>query len=152
MRAWGLLCLLLLAGCSGDTAPGTEAARGLERLRGQWVFINYWAEWCAPCIKEIPELNRLHGHYDDVTVVGVNFDGVSGGELQAQVERLGVGFPTLDTDPSAELGLATPQVLPTTVVLDPGGAVHGTLVGPQTFASLAAAIGRTAVDRETAGD
>jgi thiol-disulfide isomerase/thioredoxin len=148
-----MVIVLLLATACGDGADtGHGPAPGLDRLRGQWVFINYWAEWCAPCIKEIPELNAFGEYYADVSVVGVNFDGERGAELQAQLERLGVGFPTLDQDPAAELGLATPQVLPTTVVLDPTGAVHATLVGPQTLASLAAAIGRSAVDKDGDGD
>ena len=29
-------------------------------LKGKWVFINYWASWCQPCIDEIAELNRFY--------------------------------------------------------------------------------------------
>ena len=103
-----------------------------------WTFINYWAEWCKPCIKEIPELNRLH-EQAGYTVLGGNYDGLQGEELAAQIEKLGVAFPTLTADPAEDLGTERPQVLPTTIVLAPGGAVHQVLVGPQTLESLQAA-------------
>jgi len=32
----------------------------LADLQGRWLLINFWATWCAPCIKELPDLNRFH--------------------------------------------------------------------------------------------
>jgi thiol-disulfide isomerase/thioredoxin len=130
-----LALVFVLAGCS-DPRSGTVH---LEDYRGQWVVINYWAEWCKPCATEIPELNALAGTYPEVAVLGVNFDGAVGEELAAQERRLGVAFPTLASDPAADLGVARPAVLPTTLILDPEGAVADTLVGPQTLESLAQA-------------
>jgi hypothetical protein len=69
-------------------------------------------------------------------VLGVNFDGASGAELAQQLQQLAIRFPTLDADPAAQLGLARPVVLPTTLVLDPSGKLRETLVGPQTLQSL----------------
>ena len=139
MRTALAIALLLLYACS---EPGGSEPLGLHQLRGQWVVINYWAEWCKPCIAEIPELNELDQHYADVTVLGVNYDGESGEALAAQVEKLGVEFHTLARDPAAELGVARPAVLPTTYILDPEGIVRHTLIGPQTLESLAEALGR----------
>lgn len=120
----------LLSACSGSPDP-------LSSPNG-WTFVNYWAQWCKPCIKEIPELNALHGQ-EGYTVLGVNFDGATGEDLAAQLEALGVEFPTLDQDPAQRLGTERPVVLPTTLVLAPGGEVRGVLVGPQTQESLIAA-------------
>ena len=102
-------------------------------------MINYWAEWCKPCIKEIPELNRLAQQYPTIKVLGVNFDGASGDELDRQIEKFGIAFPILATDPAAELGTSRPMVLPTTLILAPDGTLADTLVGPQTLESLLAA-------------
>ena len=109
--AGALLLIALLASCGGSQAP--VGALDLQALRGQWVVINYWAQWCKPCIKEIPELNELDQEFDRVTVLGVNYDGETGEELAAQIEKLGVAFTTLAQDPSATLGVPRPVVLPT---------------------------------------
>jgi thiol-disulfide isomerase/thioredoxin len=114
----------------------------LDQLRGQWVVINYWAQWCKPCIKEIPELNKLNRQYRQVTVLGVNYDGATGQELELQLEKLGIAFATLPEDPARQLGVPRPVVLPTTLILDPHGQLHATLVGPQTLESLAQATGQ----------
>ena len=54
--------LACLHGCGGE--PAAELADGgslrFAERTGQWLVINYWAEWCAPCREEIPELNELH--------------------------------------------------------------------------------------------
>lgn len=139
MRLLFSLVLIVLAACSPGDVPGQSLR--LESLSGQWVVINYWATWCKPCIQEIPELNALAA-LPGITVVGVNYDGATGEELAQQLQKLGIAFPTLDTDPAAQLGVSRPEVLPTSLVLDPGGKLASTLVGPQTLQSLAAATGR----------
>ena len=142
-----LACLILaltLAACNGNS--GTAQQPRLDQFRGQWVVVNYWAQWCKPCIKEIPELNTLDRQFPAVTVLGVNYDGAQGEELQQQLDKLGVAFATLPADPADEIGIARPVVLPTTVILDPAGKLSATLVGPQTLASLAQATGQPYTD------
>jgi thiol-disulfide isomerase/thioredoxin len=128
-----IMTLAVLAAC--DSSSG-----GLQAHRGQWVLVNYWAKWCKPCIKEIPELNELDHSRDDVTVLGVNYDGLTGADLEAQLTELGVEFTTLEQDPAPLLGVARPVVLPTTFLLDPEGKLVATLVGPQTLQSLSEAV------------
>ena len=134
-----LVPTLLLPGCSQDSSAPNKPSATISELRGQWIVINYWAKWCKPCIKEIPELNELDKHYSQVTVLGVNYDGATGEELAAQLEKLGVEFAMLVQDPASSLNLPRPVVLPTTIILDPSGKLSQTLIGPQTTASLALA-------------
>lgn len=139
-----LICLaamLSVLACAEQAA--TDPVPRLEELRGQWVVINYWAPWCKPCIEEIPQLNALDVQYPQVTVLGVNYDGASGAELEQQRQTLGVTFASVD-DPAAQLGTPRPVVLPTTLILDPQGQLVATLLGPQTLESLVQATGQAA--------
>ena len=132
-----------LLGALWACSPGNETP-AIADQRGQWVFINYWAEWCKPCIKEVPELNQLDRERADITVLGVNYDGAEGEALAAQIDKLGITFATLPEDPAPGLQIPRPSVLPTTLVLDPEGRLRETLVGPQTGEELAAVVTRLA--------
>ena len=142
------LCLLgvclLLSACHADNPAQFELVDGssqsLAEHRGKWVLVNYWAEWCAPCRHEIPDLNALQAERkSDLIIYGVNFDGIVGGELRELGRKMGIAFPLLRTDPGLAIGVPNPEVLPTTIVIDPSGGMR-VLVGPQTHASLTAAM------------
>ncbi|HKK22908.1 MAG TPA: TlpA disulfide reductase family protein [Pseudohaliea sp.] len=135
-----LACVILtlgfiLAGCGDRRGPLAP----IEEQLGNWVLVNYWAEWCKPCIREVPELNKLDAE-PDITVLGVNYDAATGDALAAQIDALAITFAQLPSDPAAGLGIDRPQVLPTTVVIDPAGRRVATLVGPQTADSLRTAM------------
>ena len=144
LRCTGLILTCLLVGCSDDERLEERSLiAGLEEFRGHWVLINYWAEWCAPCREEIPEFNEMFQERAEtnVYVLGVNFDGIGGLELEELMEKMDIEFPQLIEDPSAALNTTTPEILPTTFVVDPSGSLVSSMVGPQTTASLKAAIG-----------
>ena len=138
------LVLLALAACGRDepVAATPAAPDPLADAAGRWLLVNYWAEWCKPCREEIPELQAFaRQNAAKAVVVMVNFDGVTGAQLAQQAKSLGISQPLLEADPAAHLGTTRPQVLPTTLVIRPDGTPATTLIGPQTVASLAAAIG-----------
>ncbi len=143
LHLFAFLSLLLLSACGGK--PEFETLSGdkgrFEDFRGRWLLINYWAEWCAPCIKEMPELKKFNDAYGQQAVIlTVNFDGASGDTLREQVKKLNIEVPVLLADPSLILAIPRPQGLPATYVFDPSGKLITTLNGEQTVATLAAAI------------
>ncbi|TQV86823.1 TlpA family protein disulfide reductase [Exilibacterium tricleocarpae] len=145
-RAAWLVLAAVLSACGGS-APSIALLSGerlsLPELRGRWVVVNYWAQWCKPCAEEIPELNQFaRQHGEAVLVLGVNFDGVTGDELRRQSQAFAIDFPVAVEDPAALLGLPRPSALPTTFVLDPEGNLHRTLLGPQTESTLELALQR----------
>jgi thiol-disulfide isomerase/thioredoxin len=135
-----LTLILLLAACQQPDFLDTKGnGYRYEDMVGKWRIVNYWATWCGPCIKEIPELNVLaKDHAETVKVFGVNYDSPEIEERQAQVEKMKIEFPVYSEDPASALGIAKPEVLPTTFIFSPDGKLAATLVGPQTEATLLA--------------
>jgi len=144
-----LTCIALSAcGKSEHPATGNNAFDQFGDLKGRWLLINYWAEWCKPCLKELPELNRFNRELEKTAVVyAVNFDGLQGEKLQQAVSKLGIEVPVLNEDPSIKLGFKRPEALPTTYVFGPDGKLREVLQGEQTFETLAAAIKTAQVDK-----
>ncbi len=140
--------MLLLASCQQPDFVDTQGhGYRYADLEGKWLIVNYWATWCGPCIKEIPELNKIAAeHQDHVHVFGVNFDGPDAEEMQAQVEKMKIEFPVYAIDPAVELGITKPDVLPTTFVFSADGNLHATLTGPQTEDSLLGVLGIAIVE------
>ncbi len=142
-----LLACLSLVGCSSE--PSFRVADGssirFSDLHGEWVVLNYWAEWCAPCREEIPELNELRQQGSqrgvEIRVLGVNYDGLEGSDLNAVMQRMEIQFPVLVDDPRENFRIGRAEVLPMTVVIDPKGTVQAVLAGPQTAESLLARAG-----------
>lgn len=134
-----LLGVFVLSACS--QAPEWRLNHGpvqsLNTLKGQWVLMNYWAEWCAPCIKEIPELNALDRD-PGITVLAYNFDRLQGEPLAEQAQKLKIQFGLMLDEPAPLFDEARPQGLPATLVVNPQGNVVDWLVGPQTQASVRA--------------
>jgi thiol-disulfide isomerase/thioredoxin len=104
------------------------------------LIINYWAEWCKPCITEIPELNHFAAvHSDRIVMLGVNFDNKQGAALQDATHTVGMTFPAIISDPAKVFALPEITGLPTTLILDEHGILKEQLLGPQTLSSLEAA-------------
>ena len=129
-----MLCALLILAACTDIAPKHPlrlfdgSITSPSQWRGQWVLINYWADWCGPCREEVPELNHLNDSADGFKVLGVNYDYLEGGELRASIDALGITFPTLLDDPQSILGYDEATVLPMTVLIAPNGTLHRVLL------------------------
>ncbi len=137
----GGLAVLLLAGC-GENYGIDQHGRKVtaESLEGQWLLINYWATWCAPCRAEIGEFNQLAGQLkgQPVSVLGVNFDGLQGAELSKASAELGIDYRVLAQDPAERWQLPRAEVLPVTYIVGPDGVLRERLLGEQTAAGLQA--------------
>jgi thiol-disulfide isomerase/thioredoxin len=144
IRKWIMLTLLLLTTVAwGDYETEGPVDFELEQLggesvslsdyRGEWVVVNYWATWCAPCRKEIPDLSGLHSEREDVNVLGLAYEELEDADFYAFLEDFDVSYPILKVDvyaPPEPFG--APKVLPTTIILDQQGRAVKAFLGPVT--------------------
>lgn len=142
-----LLLILSVAGCSRHLSLSDAEGQKLDwaSLRGHWVVVNYWAEWCGPCHREVPELNRLDKD-SQVTVLGVNYDDKQGAALKKAISAMGIHYRVLTTNPGKQLGWKLPLTLPATYLIDPKGKLAEARFGPQTREGLLQRIRQGASD------
>lgn len=114
----------------------------LSSLKGKWVFINYWASWCGPCLEEISELNRFYKDNKDknVVVFAVNYDSMPIRQQRYLMTKFNIHYPSLKRSSVAALHFGPVNVVPVTYVLNPQGKLSTTLYGGQTIESLKGAM------------
>lgn len=134
---------VLLSGCQPSAVNVLDGQGAtLKDPQGQrWLALNIWAQWCAPCREEIPELNAL-AQQGSVRVLGYDFDGSRGTELKRKAEAMGIAFAVIEESPLVQLNADLPRVMPTTYIINPAGQLMDTLYGPQTAKGLREHISR----------
>lgn len=135
-----------LAFTTGEGAPADLAG-----LRGRVVLVNLWATWCAPCIKEMPALDRLQAKLGgaEFQVVAIAVDRQGERIVRPFFEKLGLSRLALFLDPSnAASRVLDAKGLPITVLLDRDGRELGRVLGaadwdaPELEGVIRKAIGR----------
>ena len=132
-----LLCLFIIFGCQkNDIEVFNGSNTSMDNLRGQWIVVNYWADWCAPCIKEIPELVEFAHENSDILVFAYNFDELDAEDLAPIAKKFKVDIPSLISHPREIWGIETPPAVPATFFIDPNGVLVKSFFRPQTKDSL----------------
>jgi thiol-disulfide isomerase/thioredoxin len=121
----------ILQDINGERTP-------LSSLQGKWVFLNYWASWCQPCLDEINELNHFYesNKTKNIVVFAVNFDEPPLYKQQRLSRKFNIHYPSLRYNPAKLFHLGNISVVPVTFVFNPQGQLSATLYGGQTLASL----------------
>jgi len=125
-----------------DTEPSPAPDMALETLagedlnladqKGKVVLVNFWATWCAPCRKEIPDLIELHSSMESegLMVVGIALDEEGRSVVEPYAEKMDINYPiVIDTSRSVESQFESMYGLPTTYVVNPDGNVVKRVLG-----------------------
>lgn len=152
-------CGALLA-CTGSEVAGVDRSEILpltaadfsallSESRGDVILVNLWATWCAPCLKEIPELVELEQNLAErgFRLIGVSLDDLDAGEkVRSFRDEWFPDFSTYhiaDDDWYSVVGLVEPKwssVLPTSFIIDRDGGLAATVTGGQDYAAFEAAV------------
>lgn len=112
-----------------------DQPRSLSDWHGQWVVVNFWATWCAPCRKEMPTLDRLAAD-SGIAVVTVATGRNPPAAITRFWEETGIAHLPALRDPKGELGRAMGILgLPVTVIVNPEGHEVARLIGDAVWDS-----------------
>ena len=131
----------------GQAAPKTSFndpdgnETSLAAFAGKPTLVNLWASWCAPCVKELPTLDRLARAQDGkLNVVAISQDMAPHASVEAFLKEHKIAALESYQDPKMALsGALDAEVLPTSVLYDASGREVWRYVGDQDWTSARAA-------------
>lgn len=117
----------------GDVAPNFKASSldgsktvDIKQLEGKVVFVDFWASWCAPCLKSLPEFEKLQSSFanrDDVVVLAINLDEDPKSAAKF-INKLNVTYDIL-ADSSGEIPAAFGvSAMPSSYIIDKSGVIQ----------------------------
>lgn len=139
----------ILTGSEAPDFAATDMSGQPVRLadyEGRVVLLNIWATWCAPCLEEMPSMQRLYEDLSDTDfeILAVSIDaevgerdaaGRPGGDLQAFADKLGLTFTILH-DPSGKIQqIYQTTGVPETFVIGRDGMIYKKVAGGTDWAA-----------------
>lgn len=119
---------------SGEKSDGKTVH--LKDFRGSFILLNFWATWCSPCLKEMPDLEKAYrkmGREKLVVLAVAMGEGVD--KIKAFSEKYGFTFPLLSDKKMEITKLYGVSSIPVTYLIDPDGIVLGRALGIRDWAS-----------------
>tara|TARA_R110002050_G_scaffold57423_5_gene129184 strand:- start:99092 stop:99625 length:534 start_codon:yes stop_codon:yes gene_type:complete len=105
----------------------------LNDYQGKYVLVNFWAFWCSPCIKELPDMQKLYDAFDkeEFEIIGIHA-GPYNAQAAEFVKHFNITFPIVSDADTSLKGWDVPA-LPMSYLLNPQGEIIFKALGPREW-------------------
>ncbi len=121
--------------------PGLEGKKvSLTDFKGKVVLLNIWATWCAPCVAEMPSMEKLYQELkgEDFELLAISVDESGAEAVKPFMEKHKLGFPVL-LDTKGEIkNLYQATGIPESFIIDKDGIIVEKIIGPRDWAASGA--------------
>lgn len=110
----------------------------LSDYRGKAVILDFWATWCPPCRKGIPDLISLKNDFKgkNVEIIGISMDQETKPDVVPFIKQYGINYPVVYYDPTVLSSFGNIESIPTTYIIDKDGKIISSYVGLTDKANL----------------
>ncbi len=140
-----LMMAVILAGCGKGSGKGGETVYDitvrtidgkivrLSDYRGKVIIVDFWATWCKPCRKSIPDFNRLKGEFgDSLLILGLSKDD-SPEDVKAFMREIPINYPVAMATRKLEERFGGILGLPTAFLIDRKGRIVKKFLGYRPY-------------------
>jgi peroxiredoxin len=105
----------------------------LSEFKGKVIILNFWATWCPPCRREIPDFIELYENYKDegLQIIGVNLDGGDTRPIKQFLEEYKINYSVVLGDGNIIEDYGGIRAIPTTFIIDREGNIREKYIGYQ---------------------
>lgn len=102
----------------------------LSDYKGKVVIVDFWATWCPPCRRGIPDLVSLQNEYkNDVVVIGISTDQNTRADVPSVMQQMNINYPVVFSTPELVEDFGGIEAIPTTFIIDRSGVIVDKHVG-----------------------
>ncbi|MCK5072258.1 MAG: TlpA family protein disulfide reductase [Bacteriovoracaceae bacterium] len=119
-------------------------AHNLEKWRGKWIILNFWATWCGPCRYEMPELQKLQGELanKDFQIIGISIDQGSKPAIKKFIKQNNINFPILWDQSGSVSREYVASSVPSLYLISPDFKLVGILRGAKSWSDQISTMAR----------
>lgn len=103
----------------------------LSSLKGKVVFLNLWATWCPPCVREIPDFIEIYTEYKDkgLEIIGISVDNEGKAKVLKFVEEKKINYPVVMYTTQFIRDYMPGNAIPVTFIIDSKGKIRYKKIG-----------------------